>query len=542
MRGGAVLRRADRGIGRGRSSRLLPAAAGAIAVLGLAAAIATVWRFTVDDTYITLRYSRNVAEGIGPTFNATGPRAEGYTTFLWMVVLAIPHLLRLDAVFVAKSLGVAATFATLLVSARWAWTEAGADRASERDDTKTRQLWATATAAVCLASVPATAVHAVSGMETALFTLLLTAMFAEAADQVRAIPKTPLPLAVLALLSGLTRPEGNLAALVVMATTATLAPPPSRRRLVRQALLVWVLPLLAYEIWRRAYYGLSFPLPFYVKLASPGRLPGWPDVLGWLESPVLHVAVLVGPALVRPRRSLWPALATAAALAVFFVLPQHQMGYDHRYLAPLDPAVSVLAGVGVARALAWMDQVPRGARLGAATAAVVVSAGLEAENARAVLDGEAAYGDGLTRAHEALGRDLLALGVPDARLAISDAGAVPYFSRWWTLDLVGLNDARIATTGRHDAEVLLDARPDVVVLFSEYANRFEPWDWNAWEAPLYGACVDRGFVRVDLRSFASDYWLWVMARPGSVAARGLTDAREAVDRKPAWRTGRGPVQ
>jgi arabinofuranosyltransferase len=529
----------DVGPGRGRFSRLLPAAAIAIAVLGLAVAIATVWRFTVDDTYITLRYSRNLAEGIGPTFNATGPRAEGYTTFLWMIVLTIPHLFRLDAVFVAKSLGVVATFATLLVSARWAWTEAGADGASERDDTRTRQLWASATAVVCLASVPATAVHAVSGMETALFALLVTAMFAEAADHVRASPKTPLPLAVLALLSGLTRPEGNLAAFVVLATTASLVPPPSRRRIVREALLVWVLPLVAYELWRRAYYGLSFPLPFYVKLASPGRMPGWPDVLGWLESPVLHVAVLVGPALVRPRRSLWPALATAGALAVFFILPQHQMGYDHRYLAPLDPTISVLAGVGLARALARFDMVPRVARLGAATAAVVVSVGLEAENARGVLRGEAAYGDGLTRAHEALGRDLFRLGVPGARLAISDAGAVPYFSRWWTLDLLGLNDARIATTGRHEPEGLLHARPDVVVLFSEYADRFEPWDWNAWEAPLYAACLDRGFVRVDLRRFAPDYWLWVMARPGSVAARGLAarglaDAREVVDGKPAW--------
>ncbi len=513
--------------------RVLPVVLGVLALLGFVTAIATVWSFTVDDTYITLRYSRNLAEGIGPTFNPTGPRAEGYTTFLWMLILSVPHLFKVDAVAVAKSLGVAVTFATLLVSARWVWTEAGADRSMAQNDPSVGRLWATATAVACLSAVPATAVHAVSGMETALFTLLLTGMFAEAADQVRRSPRPPRRLAILALFAGLTRPEGNLAALVVLATTAALVPRLQRRRLVREALFAWVLPLLAYELWRRTYYGLSFPLPFYVKLASPGLLPGWPDVRDWLGSPVLHFALLLVLALVRPPRSLWPALAATSTLAIFFVLPQHQMGYDHRYLAPLDPTVCVLAGIGLARALARAGRAPRAARLGTAAVAIVVSAGLEIRGAPAILQGEAAYGEGLARAHEGFGRDLFALGPQGGRLAISDAGAVPYFSRWWTLDLVGLNDARIATTGRHDPDGLLDAHPDVVVLFSQDAERFEPWDWNAWEAPLYAACLERGFVRVDRRRFASDYWLWAMARPGSATERGLTDARLAVDRRSA---------
>ncbi len=509
------------------SSALLtisPAVFCAIGCLGLAAAIATVWPFTVDDTYITLRYSRNVADGIGPSFNATGPHAEGYTTFLWMMILAAPHVFKVDAVAFAKALGVVATFATLFVSARWAAVEARADRSAAPDDPGHAPRWAAAGTLACLSAVPATAVHAVSGMETALFTLLLTGMFAEAAGQVRGSPKPSLRLALLGLLSGLTRPEGNLAALVVLAGTAGLVSRARRRRLVREALLVWVLPLFAYEVWRRAYYGLLFPLPFYVKLASPGRLPGWPDVRGWLASPLLHFSLLLVPILVRPPRSLWPALSATAALAVFFVLPQHQMGYDHRYLAPLDPTVAVLAGVGLARVLARTARWPWVARLGATSAAIVVSVALEIESAPAILHGEAAYGEGLTRAHEGFGRDLFALGLPGARLAISDAGAVPYFSRWWTLDLIGLNDPRIATTGCHDPKGLLDARPDVVVLFSQDGERFEPWDWNAWEAPLYTECLEQGFVRVDRRRFASDYWLWAMARPGSPAERGLSGA------------------
>jgi hypothetical protein len=34
-----------------------------------------------------------------------------------------------------------------------------------------------------------------------------------------------------------------------------------------------------------------------------------------------------------------------------------------------------------------------------------------------------------------------------------------------------------------------------------------------------------GFVRVGLRRFADDYWLWVLARPDSVAGAGLLARR-----------------
>ena len=118
--GGGLEPDASRGL---RLRRTWPWALAVVAALLLATGVAKAWPFTVDDTYITLRYSRNLALGLGPTFNATGPRAEGYTTLSWMLLLALPHRLGLDAVFAAKALGVAATFATFSIAARWAWSE-----------------------------------------------------------------------------------------------------------------------------------------------------------------------------------------------------------------------------------------------------------------------------------------------------------------------------------------------------------------------------------------------------------------------------------
>jgi arabinofuranosyltransferase len=504
----------DRPIGRHG-----PWAIAAVGAALLAIHVAKAWPFTVDDTYITLRYSRNVAEGLGPTFNATGPRAEGYTSVLWMLALAAPHALGFDAVAFAKGLGVAATFATLALTARWAAAEVARVGGGARAGA-----WAGAASAACFAAIPATAVHAVSGMETALFTLLLVAMFACSAE-LAAGDRRANRLVALALLTGLTRPEGNLAALVVIAAVAVDLSGERRRALAVRAALGWVLPMAAYEIGRRSYYGLTFPLPFYVKLATPGVLPGWPDVRDWLRGPPLHFAPLLLPALLRRPRSLRPTLAAALALAAFFVLPQHQMGYDHRYLAPLDPVLALLAGVGLARLVAWSAPWPAAATHAAAATAVVVAAGPEAIDARAVIGGEVDYGHGLAEAHERLGRDLRALDMPGGRLVISDAGAVPYYSGWWTLDLVGLNDAAIATTGRRDPAWVLAQQPDVVVLASPSTAHVEPWDWNTWEPALYDACIAAGFVRVGLRRFADDYWLWVLARPNTVAGAGLVARR-----------------
>src|SRR5262245_42468042 len=54
------------------------------------ALLVNMWRvrtFTVDDAYISFRYARNLAHGLGLVYNE-GERIEGYTNFLWTVLLA----------------------------------------------------------------------------------------------------------------------------------------------------------------------------------------------------------------------------------------------------------------------------------------------------------------------------------------------------------------------------------------------------------------------------------------------------------------------
>lgn len=44
--------------------------------------------FTQDDAFISFRYVSNFIQGNGLVFNA-GERVEGYTNFLWIIILSI---------------------------------------------------------------------------------------------------------------------------------------------------------------------------------------------------------------------------------------------------------------------------------------------------------------------------------------------------------------------------------------------------------------------------------------------------------------------
>ncbi len=471
----------------------------AMALGVFAVATSHLWRFTVDDAYITLRYAQHVAQGAGPVYNTGGARDEGYTSLFWMALLVAPHVLRLDAVLCAKLLGVAATLLGAWLARRLA-REAGASS------------WRPDAAAALYLVWPATAAHAISGMETALFTMLLTALFAAAARAMRCGYGSPLVPAV-ALLLALTRPEGTVAGALVLAVTAWSLDAPEQRALARWSIALFVLPFAAYWGLRWWYYGLAFPLPFYVKLSTPGALPGLPDVLAWLTRHAKHAGLLALVGLLPPSRALRPAAVTLAALLVFFLLPEHLMGYQSRYLAPLDALVCALAAVGLELIARWLQtHGPRALASAVPLLAFVAVAAWQAAGLPAAFTDRLTYADGLAAAHEQLGRELAARHTPNATLALSDGGAVPYLSGWWTRDLIGLNDRAYAVTHRRDPARLLALHPDIVVLVSKQRQMFEPWGWNSYESAYLPALTRAGYVLTSTRRFAADYHLWVLER------------------------------
>src|SRR3990170_3063617 len=120
--------------------------------------------YTVDDAFITFRYARNLASGLGLVFNP-GERVEGYTNFLWTVLMAGGYRLGFDLAIFAKLVGIAASLGTLYVLFK---LSALIRPSSSRSGTR-------ALASLLLAANGAFATAAITGLETSLFILLITA-------------------------------------------------------------------------------------------------------------------------------------------------------------------------------------------------------------------------------------------------------------------------------------------------------------------------------------------------------------------------------
>ncbi|MBC7225117.1 MAG: hypothetical protein H5T59_12745, partial [Anaerolineae bacterium] len=229
-----------------------------LVLLGVLLFGAGVWAlhgFLVDDAYIGFRYIRQVVRGQGWVYNV-GERVEGYSNFLWLVLLLPAAAAGVDLVLAAKALGVAAGLGTL--GATWALARHLSRQAERPED------WA-GWAALLLGCNPAFAAWAVGGLETPLFALwvALAAWRTVVERRHRGFPWS----AVFLALAALTRPEGVLFFLLALLERAVRwvrwrrGPSPWSWRWMATFALVFG----PYWAWRWSYYGYPLPNTVYVK-------------------------------------------------------------------------------------------------------------------------------------------------------------------------------------------------------------------------------------------------------------------------------------
>ncbi|HVP58319.1 MAG TPA: hypothetical protein VMU02_09490 [bacterium] len=224
--------------------------------------------FTQDDAFISYRYVRNLIQGHGLVFNP-GERVEGYTNFLWIIVLATAAKLGGNIIKVSKVLGVAAGCVSLYLTYgisdmifRTGRAPAGEGRRASSELARAgRPHWLLALLApLLLASNSAFAYWSISGLETAFFVMwVLLATYVYLADGRLVF--------VAAALATLTRPEGALVFAIIVLHLVLTGREPRHVRLragLEQTVgyLALVLPYLAFRI---LYYHDILPNPFYAK-------------------------------------------------------------------------------------------------------------------------------------------------------------------------------------------------------------------------------------------------------------------------------------
>ena len=433
-------------------SRVAPAVFSVL--LGLAVLAVYAWNvsehwFVGDDAFISFRYAQNLMAGHGLVWNP-GERVEGYTNFLWVLLMAAGMRLGVAPELLSCLLGVASGLGILGTLAAFSARGLG---------WRHPLIWL---APLALSISRSFTAWSTGGLETQFFSLLLWLGFlVYLAERERARP-VPVVSSLLFAVATLTRPEGGL--FTAVAGVFFLAEVGLGRRRFR-SLLIWTLPWFAivgsHFLWRYAYYGFWLPNTFTAKV--PGV---------WLEQGLKYFQTFQDD-----YRMLWflplallPLVAWrsfvhglfAAVLASYaaYVLGVGGDKFEFRFLVVVFPYLYWLLAEGV-RVIASRPAPRAWQTAGRQTVAVGLALALlgttytgsrnpDARLRRHYIEPVHRTRDyALRRAEEGkFLRKLIDAGLlpDDLVLCVGGAGAVPYYTSWPTVDYRGLSDVLIART------------------------------------------------------------------------------------------------
>jgi len=467
-----------------------------LAALFVACAVVS-FTVTTEDAYISFRYAENIAGGYGLVFNRGEGAVEGYSNPTWVFLLTITDIMRLNTVNAARCLGLffgALTLLELILLFR----TLGEDR------TVLGMM-----AALAVATAPCYLFWSQTGLENGLFIYLLVLGLRLAVQEEKNPQRFPFS-AIAYLLLAVTRPEGIMYFVIIGAWKLV------RSRSEKQGktsgrFLLWaglvIALFIAFLLWRYSVFHEWVPNTFFAKVNNGLRWNlrvGARYLIGFLNhslwSPVIlpTLAALWSrrfPASDLGRRLLWAVVLQASTLVLFVLYVGGDIHPNDRFGVPLIVFASIsafvllsglpdqglrwwkspvfwvtilfiLANLGYSFPPAYGIEPPIGRPPNFLTANL---AGLVAGriNPNDILS---RFADPPVDALEFVGRDLAAEPGLDGLIAAEQCGKIPYFYGRPVLDLLGLNDPKIAhivhSVGTWDlyANEILSHSPEAFVM------------------------------------------------------------------------------
>ncbi len=473
----------------------------------------------MDDAFVSFRYADNWARGFGPVYNPGEPPVEGYTNFLWVALLTVGARLGGDIVILSRVLGAAAGLLTLLLLFH-------ARRFVRGLDGDTPVMAALFLATFCIFQPWPT-----SGMETTLFGLLLTFSVLLHFSTLEGSP-TPRRLAglgVILALTAMTRPEGLLAAGLILADQ-TLESLRKRRFQVCWVAGAFLVIFLPWFVWRWRYYDSFLPNTFYAKVGTTaaqvrrGKKYFW-DMYVPARPLILPAALAVLAPWVWWRRYgryfLLPLFL--AAYTAYIILVGGDGLPAFRFFAPLAALLCLLASVGVRRIAHYRHL------------ATMIALAIMGLNVYQMYTNRETYqhvrqGDYVQKKGTLVGKWLRARATANTVLATNTAGTIPYYSRLRTIDTLGLNDRHIAAretpqmgTGyagheKGDGAYVFSLKPDLIQ-FSSASGSERPSVEFIGDNELYRIETFKETYRLDEYTMEDGTPLFLYVRKDSPFAR-----------------------
>lgn len=292
------------------------------------------FNFTQDDAFITFRFAANYLDGHGLVYNI-GERVEGYTNFLWTILMILGGRLGLNYITFSQILGALfglGTIVLLFFIGRTALSELS----------RSRRTIISGLACLVLGLVYSFAYWTVAGLETAAFAFMVTAsLYAYMRRSLMTIPA----LVVATLL----RPEGGLVFVFILLYEII-----SNKSLTRYALLIFLIYavfLVPHAVFKLSYYGSLFPNPFFAKTSfNMEQLTNGLEYTGEFFWHYLAAGVFILPAIILYRRLTRPMKIVMLFLLVYtsyITLIGGDVLKVHRFFVPLFPLFALVAVAGL---------------------------------------------------------------------------------------------------------------------------------------------------------------------------------------------------
>ena len=437
----------------------------------------------IDDAYISLRYARNLAEGKGLVFNL-GERVEGYTNFLWTLLLTIGFFLKLDGVGLSIGLGIVGGCILLILVFFM----------TRHHLAPNTTIYRSITAPLCVVIQLPFLCYSLSGLETTFFTLLLMGSIYFVFMGMKKASWFNYASLTLSIAS-LTRPEANIIFFFNLIFLFWYRRKNKQHISLFQLIsyaAIYICIVGSFFLWRYIYYGFWLPNTYYAKIGGGVNMSIIESGIGYVWSFSLMtylIGMLPLVLLIRSFRKEVKFIYFISFTCTYFLAVIYEGG-DHlamfRFCIPVIPVVAILyqelwvyviedrllkrypsfsrfQGVSLFMVFVFITGLSSSLLISRASSRHGLT-----EYERSKLEVK------LTKQWAAFGRWLKKNTKGDEKIALITAGAIPFYSELYAIDMVGLTDTHIAHMSielgkgyagheKFDNEYVLSQRPRFIL-------------------------------------------------------------------------------
>ena len=426
-----------------------------------------------EDAAMIMRYAEHLAAGHGIVWNIGEPPVDGATDFLFLLIVSGLHgLLNIEIEYVIRGVAFTAHYLTVGLIFLFMRKQQGAP------------LTASFFTALYFAIGPGL-FYTAAYFGTPVFGLFIAASWMLAQRiiaQQGASTGLIIGYTLCCFTTGMIRPEGVLICIFMALTILVTVPLKNIKSLVITYIVAHLVLGAAYIAWRWSYFGHPLPNPFYKKGGGSLHMIGLQRSLENSLS-FLYLAIptyIYGLINSSTRRLAIGFGVTIGGTMAMWMLLSNEMNFGGRFQYPIF-IMGILIWYPLVKPLFEKASASnlRPTKLTGVLVLVLIVATL---GHRATISQKATYfPDGRLPTAKFLNQ----FEDKGYTVLTTEAGLIPFYSKWRAIDSWGLNDLWIAHNGIITPEYIAENSPDVALVNSIYFSPLFPpdkitWPTNKW--------------------------------------------------------------